>query len=171
MHVCGKAIFSIVLSAATSRIVYELRPATIDDYDFMYQLLVASMKEYVEMTWSWEVEYQQDRFRTKFDPALYESIVVDGQSVGAVSFLRQETEFFLSEIQIMPESQNKGLGTRIIQDLVDRANEVGLPVALQVLKVNPAYRLYERLGFSRIGETETHNQMSRPRLIRQVAAN
>ena len=37
-----------------------------------------------------------------------------------------------------------------------------MPVELQVLKVNPARRLYGRLGFQVTGETETHYLMQRP---------
>jgi ribosomal protein S18 acetylase RimI-like enzyme len=39
--------------------------------------------------------------------------------------------------------------------VLDEARRSGKPVALQVLKVNPARRLYERLGFSVTGENET----------------
>ena len=30
-----------------------------NDYDFMYKLLVATMKEYVKQTWGWEDEVRQ----------------------------------------------------------------------------------------------------------------
>jgi len=36
-----------------------------------------------------------------------------------------------------------------------------LPVRLQVLKVNRARKLYERLGFEACGESETHVHMER----------
>ncbi len=39
---------------------------------------------------------------------------------------------------------------------VAQARAEGVPVALQVLKVNPARHLYERLGFSVVGETAMH---------------
>ena len=45
---------------------------------------------------------------------------------------------------------------KLIQALCDEADGRGIPVELQVIKVNPAWRLYERLGFVVIGETETH---------------
>ncbi len=37
-----------------------------------------------------------------------------------------------------------------------------LPVRLQVIKGNPARNLYERLGFTVTGETDTHLLMLRP---------
>ncbi|MHC4780253.1 MAG: N-acetyltransferase [Planctomycetota bacterium] len=47
----------------------------------------------------------------------------------------------------------------LILDLQERAREEHLPVRLQVLKVNPARHLYERLGFRCCCETKTHLRM------------
>jgi hypothetical protein len=41
------------------------------------------------------------------------------------------------------------------------SDQTQLPVKLRVLKVNPARRLYERLGFIHKGETPTHYLMER----------
>jgi GrpB-like predicted nucleotidyltransferase (UPF0157 family) len=48
------------------------------------------------------------------------------------------------------------LGTAIICGAMTEAALRGLPVALQVFKGNPARHLYERLGFTVVGETSTH---------------
>ena len=62
-------------------------------------------------------------------------------------------------IEILPEYQNRGVGSAVIRDVLAQAQAEGLPVGLQVLKVNPARRLYERLGFNVVGETATHYLM------------
>jgi GNAT superfamily N-acetyltransferase len=136
--------------------MYELRSACQDDYDFLYRLLVQTMKLYVEQTWGWDEAYQQERFRQKFDPAAYQIILIDGHDVGALAVERRATEMFLAEIQLLPEYQRRGLGTAVVQDIVAAALRDGLPMKLQVLKVNPARRLYERLGFTVTAETATH---------------
>jgi hypothetical protein len=41
---------------------YQLRPATAADYDFLYQLKVAALKEYVAATWGWDEAYQRQHF-------------------------------------------------------------------------------------------------------------
>ena len=142
--------------------MYNLRPATPDDYDFLYDLLVATMKEYVDALWGWEDAYQQQRFRNKFIPQQYQIITVDQRDVGAMAVERDDAQWFLAEIQILPAHQNDGIGTLVIEDLVRQARQQDLPTALQVLKINPARRLYERLGFYQSGETETHIQMLCP---------
>lgn len=47
----------------------------------------------------------------------------------------------------------------MVGDLAAEARAAGLPLRLQVLKVNPAMRLYARLGLRIVGETATHLRM------------
>jgi hypothetical protein len=46
--------------------------------------------------------------------------------------------------------------------VLEQARASHLPVSLRVLKVNPAQRLWRRLGFTVVGETETHWLMELP---------
>jgi GNAT superfamily N-acetyltransferase len=135
---------------------YQLRPATDSDRDFLWELLVATMKEYVDQTWGWDAEDQRRRFREHFPPSRYGILVVEDQDAGALAVERGPAELFLASILILPEHQGQGLGTAVIQDLVREAEPLGLPVTLRVLKVNPAIRLYRRLGFHPVEETPTH---------------
>ncbi|MGB3712971.1 MAG: hypothetical protein WA996_00930 [Candidatus Promineifilaceae bacterium] len=64
---------------------YTLRKVTSDDYEFLYDLKVACLKEYVAATWGWDEEYQQQRFAGFFDPTVIQIIVVDGLDVGQIS--------------------------------------------------------------------------------------
>jgi ribosomal protein S18 acetylase RimI-like enzyme len=59
----------------------------------------------------------------------------------------------------LPAYQGRGIGTTLIRRLQQRARKEGVPVTLQVFKVNPARALYERLGFKVTGETDTHCRM------------
>jgi putative hydrolase of the HAD superfamily len=140
-------------------LLYELRAATDADYRFLYDLHVATLRAYVEQTWGWDEAYQKAYFQEHFEPARRRVIVVDGQDVGVLQVKRTEAEVVLQNIRIAPAWQRRGLGTAIIQDILAQAQRDGLPVALRVLKVNPAKRLYERLGFVVIGETPTHYKM------------
>jgi len=133
----------------------KLRPATPEDAEFLFHLLKATMREYVDQTWGWDEEWQQAYFQMRFDPTKNQIIVLDDQDIGVMSTEKRENEIFLSSIYILPEYQGQGIGTQLLKSLVAEAFGEGLPVTLRVLKVNPARRLYERLGFSVIRETET----------------
>lgn len=60
---------------------------------------------------------------------------------------------------IDPTRQGRGLGTEIVRNLLAEAAAARVPVELQVLKVNPARRLYERLGFTVFAEATIHYRM------------
>src|SRR5215469_15175906 len=46
---------------------YLLRPATLADYAYLYDLHVATMKPYVTQVWGWDDQSQAERFRQHFD--------------------------------------------------------------------------------------------------------
>jgi GNAT superfamily N-acetyltransferase len=140
--------------------MYILRQATQADYNFLYNLFRATMKDYVAQTWGWDEAIQPGMFKDRFDPEHSQIVVVDGRDVGVLSMERRDDVLFIGNIQIMPEQQGHGLGTAIIKTILTQASREGIPVNLQVLKVNPARHLYERLGFVVTGETTTHYLMS-----------
>jgi GNAT superfamily N-acetyltransferase len=114
----------------------------------------------VEQTYGkWDEEWQQSHFRQHLNPDACQVIVAEGQDVGVVCKVEGEEEVLLRVVEVLPEYQGRGIGTSIIRCILREAHRKGMPVALQVLKVNPARRLYERLGFVTTGETETHYQM------------
>lgn len=139
--------------------MYELRQATEDDFDFLYRLHVATMREHVAAVYGWDEAFQEKHFKEKFDPAHCRIVVVDGQDVGMVRAVEREGTLFISNIHVLPEYQNRGIGTAVLKDILRGAKERGLPLGLRVLRGNPARRLYERLGFAAVGQTETHTRM------------
>jgi ribosomal protein S18 acetylase RimI-like enzyme len=141
---------------------YRLRQATRADHDFLYRLHVAAMKEIVAQVWGWDDAWQERFFADGFDPAPARIIVVGGQDVGVIAVQWSDVDAYLVDIEIFPEYQGRGLGASVLRGVIAEADARTLPVRLQVLKVNPARRLYERLGFVVTGETETHYLMVRP---------
>lgn len=134
-----------------------LRPATENDADFLFDVIKASMETYIDQIYGWNDARQYVYFQRSFDPAEHQIIVYRGQDIGRWAIRVGETAVFLANIQLLPAYQGQGLGSTLIQALRQAAQEVGLDVSLQVLKSNPAaLRLYERLGFRIMGETETH---------------
>ena len=67
----------------------------------------------------------------------------------------------LGEIQVHPTYQTRGIGTRVLMDIIAEAQRRRKNVRLCVgLKNDKAFRLYERLGFRHVAQSETHNHMS-----------
>ena len=136
-----------------------LRAPTPADLDVLYPIFRAAMHHYVDLTWGWDEADQQARFHSGFplDRALM--ILAGTEIIGDIATERRAEGWHLDRIEIHPRWQRRGIGTQLVGDLLTRARAEGLPVELQVLKVNPARRLYERLGFAVTGESETHYLM------------
>ena len=134
-----------------------MRPATADDRELFWQLLSQTMRPYVQATWGWDESDQRERFGASLDPCACQVIELGGVAAGGLRVDYATTPIRLLNIQILPEFQRQGLGSLIITAVLQQAAD--RPVWLQVLKVNPARALYERLGFRVTGETETHWQL------------
>ena len=140
---------------------HELRPATRDDTDFLWTLRQRVMKENVEQTWGkWDDAQQRKFFDRGFVPKDTNIILVDGVPVGRIDINHSTMEIFLGILELMPESQRKGIGSAVMRGLMDEARAALLPIRLQVLKANTgAHKLYLHLGFKNTGETTTHYLM------------
>ena len=128
------------------------------------------MQPYVIETWgAWVETWQFDRFRQKYQPGWLRVLQLDGQDVGMMQVQDRTEELFLANLKILPEFQNRGVGSRVIRQLVEEAARQGKLVALRVLKVNVRARaLYQRLGFGITGENDTHYILSNEKSVRMV---
>jgi len=135
---------------------YSLRAVNGADFDFLYRLKVACLKEYVAAIWGWNEAKQRRLFSENFDTTAGQIVVAFGRDIGQLSVEEGLNEIFLSGIYILPAYQRQGLGSQILQDLLVGARANGWPVRLQVLIGNPAQRLYQRLGFAVTGRNGTH---------------
>ena len=139
---------------------YGIRCVTENDYDFIYRVKKEAYQKYVEKYYgSWDEEQQKEYFKTfieTYKDGAY-IIYLNGSDIGFYNEVVVEDKYEIGNICIVPEYQNKGLGTAIIKELLEKNADKS--VTLQYFKSNPVGRLYERLGFKIIGETEYHYQM------------
>jgi len=134
-----------------------IRQATAADSEFAFQAKKAAFRTYVEMVWGWDEAEQRELHENRFAEQEFQVIQVSGADVGILAVVREPYCLKLNQLFILPEHQGKGIGSGCMTLVMDRARRLELPVRLQVLKVNPrALAFYERLGFVRTGETDTH---------------
>lgn len=132
---------------------YRLRQATEQDYDFLYALHVATIRDAVEATWGWDEEYQRRYFEEHWDPKPRRIVVVDAQDVDMLQVEQYADHLFLALIEVAPGWQSQGLGSALIRDVQAQAQAARLPLILHVLKANKrGKQLYERLGFRIVEE-------------------
>jgi GNAT superfamily N-acetyltransferase len=138
-----------------------LRPAQANDYDFALRLYVETIKPYTVAYMAWVDEVESARFARLWAPADTRIITLDGTDVGWVEASELPAEIFLKQMYVMPGHQRRGIGTQVLRFLLQQWTATGKPVVLGVLKNNPARRLYERSGFTIVGETEMKFMMRR----------
>jgi ribosomal protein S18 acetylase RimI-like enzyme len=113
------------------------------------------MQKYVQMLRGWDGETEREDMGRHFRPGSDQIIIVDGKDVGRLAVDHYPNRIELRHIEILPAYQGRGVGAAIIRDILEEARQVNLPVTLMVLNVNPAKRLYERLGFRTVEELDT----------------
>jgi len=139
---------------------YELRLATRAESDTLYAIHKAAMEHYVRQTWGAWDEPLQERFWASHWPPERQAILVAGQLAGFLELEERPGAVWVANLELHPRFQGQGIGSAILRATQVEASSRGLGVTLQVLKVNPARRLYERLGFRETGETGTHYLMA-----------
>ena len=143
--------------------MYQFRFATKDDYNFLYNLNENTMKEYyIETYGSWDEEVERNFFDESFNSIKYLIILIDGQDIGCLAVTRNNADIFINEIQILSQYQNKGIGKMILDSIINDSQRLKIPINLEVLKVNKrAQAFYDRIGFIKSGETDSHYIMRR----------
>jgi ribosomal protein S18 acetylase RimI-like enzyme len=132
-----------------------LRPAAPADAEFCYQLHKAAMGDYVAAIWGWDEQVQRDFHTRSFNPGGWEIITADGADIGMLDVEYRPGEIYLARIEIHPDYQGHGIGTRLIGALAAEARQKGQDLVLDVLTVNHrAQALYQRLGMT---ETARHS--------------
>lgn len=140
------------------RMDYRLRPALETDKAWLDALRRAAYRDLFDATWgAWDEARHQRHFAKTWDAGHISLILVDEAPVGMIQLLASDDELELAEIQIDPAQQNRGLGSRVITDVIALAHEQNKRLSLYLgLKNQHAFRLYQRLGFQEVGRSNTH---------------
>jgi ribosomal protein S18 acetylase RimI-like enzyme len=118
------------------------------------------MREAIAKTWGWDEAWQRTDFDARFQRCEVSIIEVDGRATGALWLEPRPAELYVTDLQVLPELQSRGVGTAVLRELMAKAVTLGLPVTLDVLRVNRrAQRLYERLGFRVTATSDTSIHM------------
>jgi ribosomal protein S18 acetylase RimI-like enzyme len=123
-----------------------LRPARAGDYEFCASLYFSGMEEIIREL-KLDMAAQAANLRKSWHVAEVEIITSDGVDVGWLQKSIQEDALYLEQIYITAAFQGRGIGREIIRSLIGKAGQDGRSITLAVVKINPALRLYERLGF------------------------
>jgi ribosomal protein S18 acetylase RimI-like enzyme len=149
-----------------------LRPPGPDDQDFLFQLYVSTRQaEFAALGWDkaqleallrMQFSAQQRWYQGAYAQAEQQIVMLGESPIGQIMAQREAEAATLIDISLLPEHRGHGIGSGLIRDWIARYKLERIPLRLQVLKTNPAARLYERLGFVKTGEDGMYIQMEKP---------
>ena len=155
------------MAAATPH--YTLRDEVPADEPFLFALY-ASTRAQELAAWGWdepqrraflEMQFRAQRhYYASVGSALRARIVsLNGEPIGRIATVAGTDAVDLADIALLPAYRGLGIGAALIGAELAAAHAFGKPLTLQVLRENPAARLYARLGFAIVGDDGLYFQM------------
>ena len=141
----------------TSRISF--RTATEGDDDFLVALYGSTREEELALT-GWDearrtafirsqFAAQRRHYRIKRPAGREELILVDETAAGRLYCdLSGDTDHLL-DLSLLPAYRGRGIGSRVLRGIQERATATGRRVTLYVESFNRSLGLFDRLGFAR----------------------
>ncbi len=129
------------------------RPALKSDLNFLLSLRIQTMNPHLiasSLPVSDEAHLQRIEYQFKHATI----IEINKRAIGLLKVHRQANNIELIQIQVAPSCQGKGIGRRILNDLIKEAIESEKSITLSVLKTNQAKNLYLSVGFKIVGEID-----------------
>jgi len=138
-----------------------LRPVTDADQEFLVGVYAGTRADELAQTnWDdsqkdafirWQYQMQKQEYETRYPNARYDVILVDGVPAGRIWVGSDDAQIRLLDIAVIPEFQNRGVGSYLLRQLIDEATHENKPLRHMVFVLNQdAFRFYERLGFKTI---------------------
>ena len=134
-----------------------LRPALAGDEEFLFSVYASERTEELEAV-DWDAAQKQAFLRMQFNAqfryyvehyrgAEYLVILLDDQAVGRLYIHRRSDQIRVMDIALLPEFQRRGIGSFLLNQILEEGLKKSLPVTMHVERYHPALHWYERLGF------------------------
>ena len=139
----------------------KLRPVTPEDEDFLYRVYAGSREDITQLGWDDEqkekflrlqFKAQHKQYKAQFCDADFQIILEDEKPVGRLYINQTEEEIRIVDIALLPKFRGKGMGSSLIKQVLAEGKQKRLPVRIHVQQFNPAFQLYEKLGFQTVDE-------------------
>jgi GNAT superfamily N-acetyltransferase len=91
---------------------------------------------------------QKHQYGVQFPDAAHDLILRDGIPVGRLLVNRRSNAIYLVDISLLAMYRGMGIGTAVMNGLIEEAENAGVVLGLHVLKTSAAANLYFRMGFT-----------------------
>ena len=152
-----------------TEIAFSLRAATDADYDFMRLLYHSSRDEEMKLFpfteeqkltfLDWQFQCQWAHYREHYPTCDWKIIEIDGAPVGRLLVDRWSDQIRIVDVALMTGARGKGVGSRLMREVMAEGKAAGKPVTIHVEVFNPAQQLYKRLGFEQVDSSGAYHLM------------
>ena len=136
-----------------------IRPALPMDFAFVAGLYLSGMQALLTKLGTWDEDRLASHFARVFRLEQAQIIRSDGVDIGWLQLTELPDKLHLDQLHLVDGWRSRGIGTRLIAAILDRARRTDTPVELDVVRGNAAISLYGRLGFRVVGEGEEKLKM------------
>ena len=146
-----------------------LRPIEDADLPFLRAVYASTREEELQQT-GWPEEQKADFLRMQFDAqhghyqqhyptARFDVVLAGDTPIGRLYVDRRDDDIRIVDIALLPAHRGRGIGSGLLDTILEEAASSGRTVSIHVERFNPALRLYERLGFTQVGDTGVYYLM------------
>ena len=126
-------------------------PAEESNSEFSYQVKKTAYGGYIKDIWGWEEQHQREFHAQDWLNNRPDIIMYDNQPIGTIYINETQDYIEIGQFIILSELQNKGIGSHILKDIMDKADRSSRIIKLMYLSINPVASLYSRMGFQVVG--------------------
>ncbi len=127
----------------------KLRKAQIKDKNFLLTLRHDTMEEHL-LNAGYEVNNNEMLKRIEYKWENANIISCQGEDIGLLKVDKSSDLWELVQIQIKKSHRNKGIGRRLLNQLLKEAEKLGKSIELEALVGNRVNKLYKTLGFEEV---------------------
>ena len=124
-----------------------LSPAGDGDFEALLALRMAAMRESLEKVGRFDPHRARERLSRGYLPAYTRHILQHGELVGFVVVVPREHDWLLDHLYIHPSGQGQGIGSWVLDQVLQEADAQRKAVSVTALKHSDANRFYLRHGF------------------------
>jgi ribosomal protein S18 acetylase RimI-like enzyme len=148
----------------------ELREAGGGDLPFLLSLY-CDVRGPEVAAWGWpapqqdaflrmQFEAQQRCYLAAYPESMHHVVCLEGIAIGRRLVACNSQGMHLVDISLLDAYRGRGIGTQLIQQLMDDCQAKRCELRLHVLRGNPAFRLYRRMGFRESSADPMYIQMA-----------
>ena len=118
------------------------RPATAEDTEFLWQVQRQTLGEYVSTQFGTTESQQRQYFDEHFDVSRHSILLRKEEAIGFLFHENRADHIFLGNIAILPAYQSQGIGTELIQGIIEEAAASHAPTPPVELPIRTIFRFH-----------------------------